>query len=631
MSPRQSEQNIFFLYELAHIDACTRFLDENPQVQEEGYLIIPSGLQIEYALAEKGIPFRSCRAYRPRDISRFGLAEEWTVAMFDSPEWKWFQYRGIALTQIFSLNIQDYILRLLYYGTILENIIVQHPAVRRLLVFPASHSLAVSPSVTAPMRGQPLLREQIIAVVECAELIGKQRGVEVVVTRAPLPHTKVRIDRLTPIIKRAALETGLTLYNIAITLLRPRGTPRILASDYWRNVSPILSKLSRGELMLFDRAEIAKVGMRNLWHHRIRLYNFSSFSIRSRAGARREAEQLFHQRWSDIRDGGRLPECRSGGSSLRPLLVDAFEGLLKTVVPHTLRDIDGAYAMLEKLRPDIVFLRASVSLQTHFSILAMVARALGIPSLEIQHGLENLGPGSYSKRHSAEYVAVYGKAIQDEFVVLGYPREHIPVVGSPRFDAYKKEASEAHPNRSERKGFSVLCVGTLVAVESAQDEYDLEDYYVAIAQALEKIPDSSIVIKLRPGSTHEQFYRATIERIFARVPYTIAQYESFPELFASNDAVVTYFSTSVLEALPFNMPTVIYSGEPREEAMTRYHFTQYKDAGGVMTAYNQEELEEALSTLARDRALRTRLSERAGTVLAQFQLFDGRASERIIE
>lgn len=630
MPQTQRERHIFFLHELAHIDACERFLAENPDVREEGYLIVPLGLELEYALEKKGMPFRSGRAYRPADTSRFRLTQEWAERL-DGEEWKWFQYQDVSLAKIFFFSIRRYILYLVYYATILENVLVRHPAARRLIIFPSSHSLqAVRPKGIPLVREQPLLRQELVALVACAELVGAQRGVEVVVPRAPVSVKRIRFRRFVFALKRALLELGIDMYNSSIALLRPRGTPRILASDYWRNIEPVLSQLPRGELMLFDRSEIAKAGIQNLWRYRIRLVNFNSFSIRNRKGARAEAQRLLEERWHAVRDM-EFPEYASGGFSLRPLMVEAFEELFTYVVPQTLRDIDGAHALLKTLTPDIVFLRSSVSEQTHFQILAVVARSLGIPSLELQHGLEYLGQSSYSKRHSAEYIAVYGQAIQDEFVALGFPRENIPIVGSPRFDAYKKETIAADRKRSLRKGFSVLCVGTLVAVESAQDEYDLEDYYVAIARALEKIPGSSVVIKLRPGSSREQFYRSTISRIFARVPHTIAQYESFPELFASTDAVVSYYSTTVLEALQFGMPTVVYSGEPREEAMTRYHFTQYVEEDGLLTAYTQEELEEAFRSLADNVDLRSRLAERSEKVLEQLHSFDGRASERIIK
>lgn len=630
MPQQQNERNIFFLYQLGHIDACARFLDENSQIQKEGYLVIPLGLEIEHALAKKGIPFRSGRAYRPSDTSRFQLSEEWAEVL-DGQEWAWFQYRDVALSKAFFFSIRQYALHILYYATILQNLLVRHPTTRRLIVFPSLHSVpATSSKKTALVRGQPLLNRYLAGVTACAELIGTQRGIEVIIPRIPTQTTQTDFTWFVFSLKRAFLELGIHIYNLGMGLLRSRGIPRILASDHWRNIAPIMSQLPQGELMLFDRGEIAKVGIRNLWRSRVRLFNFNSFSIRDREKDRAETQRLFVERWRDLRTKG-FPEFAVGGISLSPLFVEAFEELCTQVVPQTLRDIDGAYAMLNALAPDVVFLRATVSLQTHFYILAQAARALGIPSLELEHGLEYLGPGSNSKRRGAEYTAVYGQLVQDEFVTLGFPREKVPIVGSPRFDAYAKETSRAHQDGPERKGLSVLCVGSFVSMESAQDEYDLEDYYSAIARALEKIPNSSVVIKLRPGPARENYYRELINRIFARVPHTIAQYESLPELFASADIVVSYYSTFVLEALQFNKPTIVFSVEPREEAMIRFHFTRYAEAGGLLTAYSQDELEEAFCSLSSDITLRNRLAQGAKKILAQFFLFEGNASERTIE
>jgi|GEM_PF-1028751 len=626
MGTHENERNILFIYELGHIDACVRFLDGNPEVREEGYLLVALGPELEYALAKKGIPFRSGRAYCPLDAHRFPLvAEEWTK-LFDSPERHWFQYRNVSLSRLFFFTVRHYTAHLLYYATLAENLLKQHPAARRLIVFPSLQSPTISPGDAAFVRQQPLLRRYLDATVVCARLIGAERGVAVLVPQAPLRPKRRHLMRSLFVLRRALLELAIRLYNASIALLRPRGTPRILASDYWRNIEPIMSQLPRGELMLFDRGEMLRAGISNLWRSRIRLFNFNSFSIRARRRDRAEAQRLFEEQWCSLRENG-LPEYSFGTFSLRPLMAEAFEELFVRVVPQTLRDIDGAYALYENLAPEVVFLRASVSLQTHFSILALVARACGIPSLELQHGLEYLGPDSIGTRHSAEYFAVYGQVVQDEFAALGLQREKFPVIGSPRFDAYKKESSTTHRAPHPRKGISVLCVGSV----SAQNEYDLEDYYSTIARALEKVPGSSVVIKLRHGRARESYYREIIETLFARVPHTIAQYEPLSELLASADVVVSYFSTFVLEALQFSKPTIVFNVESFEKEMIRFHFTRYAEAGSLLLAFTQEELETALRSLSGDGALRTRVAERAEKVLAQLYSFDGRASERMIE
>jgi len=625
MGTYENERNILFIYELGHVDVCVRFLSEHPEVREEGYLLIAFGPEIEYALTKKGISFCSGREYCSLDTGRLQLvSKEWTEK-FDGPERQWFQYRGVALSRLFFFTIRHYTAYLLFYATLLENLLIRHPAARRLVVFPSLQSPTISPRNAALVRRQPLLRHYLDAVVACARLIGAGRGVAVLVPQAPPRSKRRHLMRSLFVLERTLLELGIHLYNAGIALFRLRGTPRILASDYWRNIEPIMSQLPQGELMLFDRGEMLKAGLGNLWRSRIRLFNFSSFSIRDREKDRAEAQRLFEERWHSLLEDG-LPEYSFDTFSIRPLIVEAFEELFTRVVPQTLRDIDGAYALYRVLTPEVVFLRASASLQTHFHILATVARACGIPSLELQHGLEYLGPDSYGTRHSAEYFAVYGQVVQDEFAALGLPRDKFPIIGSPRFDAYKKEVSVLHRTPHTGKSISVLCVGSV----STQNEYDLEDYYATIARALEKVPNSSVVIKLRPGPARESYYREMIETLFARVPHTIAQYEPLPELLASADVVVSYFSTFVLEALQFGKPTIVFSVESFEKEMNRFHFTRYVEEG-LLLAFTQEELEKALRSLSSDSALRARVAERAERVLARLYSFDGRASERMIE
>ena len=616
----EKTNTIILLYELGHVEKLERFWRERLEDGTES-LVVALTPNLETALKKRNIHYSSGCDYRPLDTNRFILAEKWTSEIFESPDWKWFQYRDIQLSRMYSFSLQLYFVQLLYYATIVDNLFVKYPNIRRLVIFPSLQSV--------PPRGRALEYERIAAVVACAKLIGIRNGIEVIVPEV-IRHQGLATDTFIFSLKRFFLEFGINIWNTCVSILRPLGTPRILASDYWRNIAPIISSLPRGELILFDRGEIFKAGLRNIWHFRIRLFHFSSFSIRRRETQRAEAQKLFEKQWGPLRDHG-LPECSFHGFSLRPLLAKALDGIILREASKALRDIDGAYEMFKTLAPDIIFLRASVSAQIHFFILAMVARTSGIPSLELQHGLEYLGPGSISKQHSAEYVAVYGQIVQDEFAALGFPREKFPIVGSPRFDAYKKEAALARREHREKAGISVLCIGFVVDMEWFYDDYDLKDYYSAIAQALEKVPNSLAVIKLRPGPFHENSCRSMINRIFARVPYTIVQYEPLSELFASADIVISYYSTVILEALQFSKPTIVFSAQQMEKEYIHFHFARYADSGGLIIADTQEELEAACSSLAGDSDMRARLTRGAEETVKQFYRFDGRASERIVE
>ena len=361
----------------------------------------------------------------------------------------------------------------------------------------------------------------------------------------------------------------------------------------------------------------------------MRLYNFDSFSTCESGRMRTEIKRVFEKQWRDIRKDTTLPECSLGDVSLRPLLIGILDDLILREAPKTLHSIDGAYALLTTCAPDIVSLRTSFSSQSHFYILALTARALGIPSLELQHGLEYLGPGSISKTHTAEYVAVYGQVVLDEFAALGFSREKFPIVGSPKFDEYLEKSSKAPRDHATNGRLSVLCIGFTADAESIYDDYDVRDYYTALARSLEKIPNSSVVIKLRPGVSLES--RLVVETIFANVPHTIAQREPLSELFVSSDVVVSYYSTTVLEALQFSKPVVLFDAQPMWVEHIRFHFSRYAENGACIIAETQEELEGALRSLTDDLALRNRLAQGARETLAKLHLFDGKASERSVE
>ena len=614
-------RTIFLLYELGHVAELERLWRAQPEEQADS-VVVALRLDIEAALTKRGIAYSSGRYYRPLDTKRFTLSEEWTKSLFESSEWKWFQYRGLQLSEIFSISVQLYFVQVLYYAAIVANLLTANPRLPRLIVFPSFQQV--------PLKGRILERERIAAVVACARLVGEERGIEVKVPQVPVSVTRERENAFLFACKRILLEWGIRIWNAFLTLSRPRGTPRILASDYWTNIEPILSRLPRGELMLFDRSEALKAGLQNVWRYRIRLFNFDSFSVRSRKPARVAAQKVFEEQWRSLQ-ADELPEFLFEGVSLRPLLVTVLESILLSEMSETLHHIDGAYEMLKVLTPEIVFLRASVSAQMHFCILAMAARASGVPSLELQHGLEYLGPGSISKRHSAEYVAVYGQAIQDEFAELGLPREKFPIVGSPRFDSYKDAAALAVKKPRAGGGLSVLCIGFSVGSPWFYDEYDLEGYYTAFVRALEQIPGSSVIIKMRPGSLGDGSSRAAMDALFARVQHTFAEYEPLPELFTSTDVVVSYYSTTVLEALQFSKPVIVFGAQAMENECIRVHFTRYAEVGGLLIAKTPEELAKACRSFSDDSTVLNRLSQGAGETLSRFCQFDGKASERIVE
>ena len=331
--------------------------------------------------------------------------------------------------------------------------------------------------------------------------------------------------------------------------------------------------------------------------------------------------------WQSIKNDSAMPAFLFRGFSLQPLMVKALDTVVADVVSHVLKDIDDTYQLLARVKPDVVELRSTMSGQTHFVILARVAREMGIPSLEMQHGIEYYGPGSMDRRHSAEHMGVYGSITQRE---LQTAEDSITthVVGSPRFDVYASiaETDRAKPDVS-RAGLTVLCIAPPIKPGTI-DTYDIEEYFSAIATAARGSENVSVVVKLRAGYSRQSFYETAISRAFEGVPYAIAQFEPLAEVFSRADIVVSHYSTTTLEALQCGKPLIYFGVSPGFELMAEYHLAPYVQNGALVISKTIEELKCSMHTLAKDPKAREHMSRAATVFLEKEYAFDGKASER---
>lgn len=614
-SPDENSRTIFLLYEPGQVEALERLWRERP-LERADSLVVALALDIEAKLTERDIAFSSGRKYKQPFPDLLATEDKMMTAFFADPRWAAFNYRGIALQTMFLFMFRLYFQRVFYYGNLLISIVETHPRVERLILFAPGGGI-----VSAVAGG--LAKRESEAVVDCARTIAAARGIAAEVI--PLQFSRASVRNATQIfsftVRRALFSFLLMLWNAAITLLRRPRYPRLLISDYWRHVGSSIELLPAGECIFIDRTEIRNINWRMLLRYRMQFVHSENFLSRGmRARARERARELV-QEWSDMRSSiAPVFICR--GYSLDPLLLRALDDIVRSF-EKTMCEIEGTYALYEHLHPDVVVLRASVSGQTHFSVLPLVAKEYDIPSLELQHGLEYLGPGSLSREHAAKYMAVYGPLIKKELLSIGYAPERVREIGSPRFDTHRASVTTG----ASRK-FTVLCIAPDIRPFEMYDSYSAEDYFTAIARAVEAIPNAQVIIKLRAGPTGGGLLRTIIANAFSRVPHATAQSESLPDLFARADVVVSCYSTAILEALQCGMPVIIPALNPVDRAVVDSHFPPYRDAHALRIAYFHQELADALTELAVYPDARNRMREEAQEFLTKNFCFDGNSSRR---
>lgn len=608
-------RTIILLYEAGQAEALERYLHERPEEKARS-LVIALSLDIEESLKERNITFSSGRDYKQPFPNLLATEEGMLSAFFSDPRWATFMYRGVALQTTFRFMFQIYLQRVWYYSNLLISIVEAHSGIQHLIVFASSSSVVFEVAGT-------LANREIKAVVDCTTTIAAARGITVTVIPLPLSHSSLR-NAANPFfftMRRALFGLSLAVWNAAISLLRRPRHPRLLISDHWRNVGSVIELLNGGECIFLDRTEIRHIHWRTLLRYRMRFVHSENFLSRDMRRRAREHAQALSREWSDMRSSiTPIFVCR--GYSLDPLLLCALDDIVSGF-EKLLCEIEGTYALYESVRPDLVLLRASVSGQVHFSVLPLVAKEQGIPSLELQHGLEYLGVGSLTREHAAEYLAVYGSLVKKELLSLDYAPEKVREIGSPRFDSHRMPVATHAQQR-----FTVLCISPEVRPHDMYDSYSTEEYFNAVADSLKTLKNVRVIIKLRPGPANESLLRAIIARAFSGVSYVIAQYEPLLDLFAQADTMVSGNSTVILEALQCDTPTVIFAPSAIEADVVNFHFSPYREAHALFIAYSSEELTETLAELAQSSSLRDDVRRDAQAFLAQNFSFDGKSSQR---
>jgi hypothetical protein len=505
--------------------------------------VVALGADIELELTKADIPFKSAeKLRRTRAFERLELALKLARGILTSPELSFFSHRGVPLGDVHVLALEQYIAVYLYYLDILLALATDERP--ELIVVLGSHRI--------PFTGDVLATTTEQAVADAAAHAGQAHGVKVVVTRAPGALIR-QLQKALFLTKRRLNALALGSVNRYVALVRPPLPLRLIISDVWRNVGPYLKKLPEAEVVWWERSEARTIPWAEILAHRIRFMHADAFFRRSHAriGRRRGRE------FAGARDRAQIPLIESAqfrGVTLTAMLRTAVAEIIKGGAGDVC-DVENTFAMLEYFRPHAVLLRASVSVQTHFAFLAHVARALRIPSIEVQHGLLYFGPGSFATYPAAEYIATYGAGMREEYARFGIAGDRLLPVGSPRFDTY------AHVLPAPASEEIVYVVST-INPGWWLDTYDMRATFGVLAKAAEE-SGTSITMALRSDSPYLPF----LAEIIKHSPGLAIAREPLPKLLARARLVCAGFTTVLVEAALVGRSVVYDASIPMYKAM----------------------------------------------------------------
>ncbi|MCI0558347.1 MAG: hypothetical protein MN733_07615, partial [Nitrososphaera sp.] len=244
------------LYEPQQIEELETYLSSVSNTEKESCEIIALGVPIEYALGRKNISFVSGRDLRSiAHMDHVAYAAKMALDVMDDRTLDFFQYRGVRLTDVYLPVFQLYLQLVLYFVDVFVSL-VETKRYERIVVFPST----IIPLETSGT----LAFVEARAADDAARVVAQAYHIELIAPRrnhvlSPLRRLQDRLALRSFAFKRFVFGWGIAVLNFVIGL-RSRAKIRVVASDYWRNIGPLMREMPEGELFLFDRLEALKAG-----------------------------------------------------------------------------------------------------------------------------------------------------------------------------------------------------------------------------------------------------------------------------------------------------------------------------------------------------------------------------------
>ncbi len=251
----------------------------------------------------------------------------------------------------------------------------------------------------------------------------------------------------------------------------------------------------------------------------------------------------------------------------------------------------------------------------------LTARARGIPSITLQHGLIGDNPASHPFANLpffAKMKAVWGEAFADWFTAYGVPADRVCVTGSPRFDMI---FDRRWADQQETARLLDLPADRPYVVVTTQPR-QVPEFVRVINQAAKALPDITFVLKLHPAEKVESYQALvhTDEKLRLVKFGAISLYDLLPNALAC----ITRWSTSAIEAMLFHCPLICY--EPAD-SVYEYSFVQ---KGAALPAANAANLILHLKRLQQDPAYRAQAQAMGWQYCIKHCVPDSQASARFV-
>ena len=269
------------------------------------------------------------------------------------------------------------------------------------------------------------------------------------------------------------------------------------------------------------------------------------------------------------------------------------------------------HKVINLTKPDILVV--GYDRNTFIAGHVLLARKMGIPTLEIQHGL-----------HAFEYpvtkplsdkIAAGGDYSRRSYINFGASYDQVVITGWPKYDVYTRLREEDIKKKTTDILFATYSEGATVKLNFSIIE--------TIGLWLKDVKDIRLIVKPHPQENEEVYHRIT--RKYEQVILHRSQ-EDIAPLIASSDILIAEVSTVGIEAALLDVPVISITIRTGEQDRL------YVASQIAIEVSNLNELVPTIEDVLYNEETRSRLAEaRREFVHDHAYIQDGQASRRVAD
>ena len=394
-------------------------------------------------------------------------------------------------------------------------------------------------------------------------------------------------------------------------------------------LAPIIDLLLRDESF-----EIIVVGSRyEVWNREVlnkniryvEIEKFINSDILKQTQINRE---LLRSKWRILKNDKKFQDnIKYKGVSIWEKAKDNFLNLFIHTFPQLIKQIAIANTVLDKEKPDLII--GADNWDERARIYYLLSRKRCIPTLYVQYG--HVSPTERWDFISADKAAIFDKRTCQSLIRQGADAKKLVVTGNPKFDDLIQKRGFRNDRNTDYNKLKIAPNSKVVlftsqpnVAECFPSEKIRKELIATIYNAVCQMPGVVLIVKPHPGE--EAKLHLKLKSKINSDSIIIAENNSNThQLLLICDILISFHSTTVLEAIILDKPVIVYKIPDRLGAE---HYFQ-KDC--ILEVSSKKEITSGLESIFANSDIAKNLKMARQNFFEEQGYADGLSSERICE